>query len=50
MSFSFGLDTLKLVIFLGDASGRVEDRGVGGRHGGVSVFVGGRSSVGGVIQ
>ena len=46
MSFSVGLDALMLAICLGDASGKVEARGVGGRHGRVSVIVGGRLSVG----
>ena len=50
MSFSVGLDVLKLAICLGDTSRSVEARGVGRRHGGVSVVVGGRSSVGGAIQ
>ena len=35
---------------IGDTSRHIEDRGVGGRRGGVSVVVGGRLSVGGAIQ
>ena len=46
MSFSVRIDALKLAIFIGDASGQVEARGVGVRHGRVSVIVGGRLSVG----
>ena len=50
VSFSDGLDMLKIAVCLGYASGRVEARGVGGKHGGVSVVVGGHFSVGGAIQ
>ena len=49
MSFSVGLDTLKLAICLGDASGKVEACGVSGRNGGVSVIMGRRSSVSGAM-
>ena len=50
MSFSVGLVALNLAICLGDSSGCVEARGVGGRHGGASVVMGGRSSMGDSIQ
>ena len=50
MSFSVGLDVLKLLIFLVDTRRCVEARRVVGRHDEVSVAMGKRSSVGGTIQ
>ena len=50
VSFSVRLDVLKLSICLCDVNGHVESCVEGGRHGGVSVVMGGRLSVGGDIQ